>query len=131
MDLSLFGFGLVSMEEGPTVYRVYLRESYVMGFNQFVKIPGASLSPNQNWDLTSGSVLVGGAPAARHIIYAEGTVSPLTGAIASSSVPASTFTGHTTTHWRMPLYEVFVYGSSIWYSNLHLGVVDLKSWLGP
>lgn len=117
LNLSKFAFGWIGL--GATAGTVRINRGVVMGFNNLVRLDAAT-------------VAVGGNEAAPHYIIASGNFNPLSGAIAVNSVLASAFTGHTTNQWRVPLYECYLKGGAPFMSLIvHVGVIDLKSWMGP
>ena len=77
-------------------------------------------------------VSIGGTEASPHLVIAEGTIAPLSGVVAGTSIVASTFSGHTATRWRVPLALVWLRNGKPFYAlELKTGVIDLKTWFGP
>ena len=77
-------------------------------------------------------VSVGGTSAAKHYVYAYGTLNPLAISISPVSAVASSFPYHAVNQWKRPLYEVYVDSGTIVVNRImHLGLIDLTSFYGP
>lgn len=77
------------------------------------------------------AVTCGGTSDAKHLIVAQGAISPLSGLIVAVSVLGSTFSGHDATTWRRPLAEVYLANGAVVVHRIKWqGCIDLKAWVG-
>lgn len=103
-----------------TTLQVTVRGGRVVGFSGSVAVAQTVVS-------------VGGTEDNPHYVYAEGTISPLTGRIYATST--ATFPVHDAQKWRRCLFSVYVDSTGGVHipagGVYHDGLIDLKTWYGP